>query len=610
MGRWFLSTLFAARYNSVRFADSPATQSAAAMVTRLIVEQVKTGYCEVKGDCDYSLVGAIIRGAEDCARLQSQQKDDGDKADVSSSLQRNISSLISAAVDSLDLNPVLGLLAGISGFYKPARLKEGPSNSCAVALVAAARVGDVGALKFLINERGADVNGMTMFFGMPLHAAASGGQISAMETLLEKGAELERKDLQKKRTALHYAAMGGHEAAVALLLQVGADPDAKDKNYKTPLCLAVSQGHVAVTKLLLGQGLSGVDDEDFPGALTLAIQRNHVDVVKQLVRRPELNINESDYNWSMTPLEMAADYGRASIVELLLQRLDIDVDGANPLTAACERGHLETVKILLASPKVNRNLRYGSGFTPLITAACEGSVEVVRALLACDDIDVNARTTEWPGWDGWSALSKAATYGHDDVVRLLLEDPRVQVDTREGGGYTPLSMAADCLTGGHIAEMLLARGADANSQNESGNTPLARAVKARNPEVAAVLLNHPGIQVNLPDSGGETPWTKAAKRGDAEVVTLLMDHPEIQIHIRDDNGMSALMHAAAEWNDEVVGVLLERKEGQEPTPRHIRRAIHCARSKTPKYTSEDYREKTVQRLLGSLPPGSKIPESR
>jgi ankyrin repeat protein len=459
MGRWFLSTLFSSRYKWVRLVDKPTTPSTVSMVTRLLVEQVRTSCCRVRGD-DNALVGAIIRGAEDCARMRQGS---GQQAIVPSLLQRHISTLISATMASFPIDRVLALLTGISELGSRSPLRETPNNSCQVALVAAATVGDVQELKFLIEERGADVNGMTMFFGMPLHAAASGGHISAMEFLLENGADPHTKDLQEQRSALDYAAMSGHTAAAALLLSVGADPDA----LNSALFHAVSQGHAGVTALLLARESVDVNVHDYSSnALTFAIKRNHVDVVKQLIQKPGLEVNGVDDNYGAAPLAMAAEYGRASVLELLLSRPDIEVNQAAghmppPMAVACEAGQLNVVKILLASGKADINIRSGSGFTPLISAASAGYADVVKVLLACDNIDVNARTTEWPGWDGWSALSKAVENGDEEVVHLLLEDPRVQVDSREGGGHTPLSMTANGHDGGQITEMLLARGVDA-----------------------------------------------------------------------------------------------------------------------------------------------------
>jgi hypothetical protein len=90
------------------------------MVTRLLSEQVR---CRVRGDDD-SLVGAIIRGAEDCARTRQQQQEGAQDVHVTSPLQTHISSLISAAMVSLPIDKVLALLTGMSDLARGGPLRE------------------------------------------------------------------------------------------------------------------------------------------------------------------------------------------------------------------------------------------------------------------------------------------------------------------------------------------------------------------------------------------------------------------------------------------------------------------------------------------------------
>lgn len=98
----------------------------------------------------------------------------------------------------------------------------------------------------------------------------------------------------------------------------------------------------------------------------------------------------------------------------------------------------------------------------------------MKLLLACKKEDVNLRTTETPGGDGWSALSKAVAYVFGDIVEMLLDHPRIQIHNREAFGTTPLMTAAK---GDHeeVVRILLARGANVNSRDDDGNTPLLHA---------------------------------------------------------------------------------------------------------------------------------------
>jgi ankyrin repeat protein len=77
------------------------------------------------------------------------------------------------------------------------------------------------------------------------------GHEAVVELLLEKGADMESRDMNYGQTPLWCAAKEGHEAVVKLLLEKGADVESKDRVGRTPLSGAARGGHKAVVKLLL-----------------------------------------------------------------------------------------------------------------------------------------------------------------------------------------------------------------------------------------------------------------------------------------------------------------------------------------------------------------------
>jgi hypothetical protein len=79
--------------------------------------------------------------------------------------------------------------------------------------------------------------------------AASKGDQSSVESLLNSGADINAVDSQKK-TSLSLAAANGHKMVVLILLKRGADASIKDNRGDTALDLALQNGHESVASVL------------------------------------------------------------------------------------------------------------------------------------------------------------------------------------------------------------------------------------------------------------------------------------------------------------------------------------------------------------------------
>ena len=202
-----------------------------------------------------------------------------------------------------------------------------------------------------------------------------------------------------------------------------------------------------------------------------------------------------------------------------------------------------------------------------------GDIGLVRALLS-KDADLAFQRAD----NGLSAAMLARYNGHDEIVRLLLEQGVVtdifeaaalgqisrvnqllqqdpgQVNAFAPDGFTPLGLAAFF---GNINTLkaLLEQGAEVNlrSQNELNAMPLHSAVASRQTAVARILLEH-GADVNARYLGGYTPLHAAAENGQVELVQLLLDYganPEVT----KDDGMTPLKLAELQGFTEVIDLL-------------------------------------------------------
>ena len=67
----------------------------------------------------------------------------------------------------------------------------------------------------------------------PLHTACLNGRLPIVQYLIEKGADIEAKN-QEKKTPLHYASWNGQTNVVKYLLSKGANKNAKNTSGTTP----------------------------------------------------------------------------------------------------------------------------------------------------------------------------------------------------------------------------------------------------------------------------------------------------------------------------------------------------------------------------------------
>jgi ankyrin repeat protein len=86
---------------------------------------------------------------------------------------------------------------------------------------------------------------------------------------------------------------------------------------------------------------------------------------------------------------------------------------------------------------------------------------------------------------GWTPLIKAAMFGYNDIVKILL-DRGADVNAKTGLGCTALIEAAKI---GHVrtVRILLDNNADMNLTDKDGNTAMREAVMGENLEVIALL---------------------------------------------------------------------------------------------------------------------------
>ncbi|KAH6907906.1 ankyrin repeat-containing domain protein, partial [Coprinopsis sp. MPI-PUGE-AT-0042] len=136
-----------------------------------------------------------------------------------------------------------------------------------------------------------------------------------------------------------------------------------------------------------------------------------------------------------TPLILATWRNSLSTMRDLLSLPGIlvnaaDKDGDIPLVYTAGWRKQASLSLLLAHPKININATDSYGRTALTMASSE---EAATLLLAHRKIKPNLVDS-----DGDTALMRASCFGRLEVVRVLLDDPRVQYSLRSKDGRTAL----------------------------------------------------------------------------------------------------------------------------------------------------------------------------
>ena len=229
-----------------------------------------------------------------------------------------------------------------------------------------------------------------------------------------------------------------------------------------------------------------------------------------------------------TPLMLAAVYGNADSVRLLIER-GADVNATNMFGATAlmrSAGDYEKLR-LLVNAGANVNARSVFGNTPLLLASRPANSDRAIELLLKGGANIHA-TNNW----GATPLMAAVASGNEKSVSLLLKNsgnanahPQfAQEGFIFGGGRSPLMWAA-FRGDAKIIKALLDAGADVNSEGMLG-TPLSQAAWADRTEAARLLVEHGANANQASHAEGYTPlhWAASTEDRDATLVKFLLSH--------------------------------------------------------------------------------------
>ena len=216
---------------------------------------------------------------------------------------------------------------------------------------------------------------------------------------------------------LHLLAIEGHLDAIKLCFAHKATL-MSDYYGRSPLHYATRNGHTNICVYLISIGAE-IDqvDQDGNTPLISAIISGHLDTVTSLI---ELGATFEPLPSSQIPVTMACQYGKLDILQNLLSRgvkLVANMDGLYPLQLACREGKTDITKCLISHGADFEIQDSFKGWTSVFFAASEGHLDCVKVLLEAGcKVDIVDDS-------GWLAWTYALYRGHLKVAELL--EPKV-----------------------------------------------------------------------------------------------------------------------------------------------------------------------------------------
>lgn len=212
-------------------------------------------------------------------------------------------------------------------------------------------------------------------------------------------------------------------------------------------------------------------------------------------------------------------------------------------------GSGEVADLVLSSPGANPMAEDRQGWTPLTLAASYGHANLVKKL-----VDHGANFSSLTR-SGWSPVNAACCHGSFGVAKLLLDGYGASMECDSESGWSALRAAS---TYGHtnILTYLLGRGADISVRTGAGWTCLHSAADGGHTGAVEVLLDH-GLDASATAELGWTPLTLAAEKGHHDTVELLLERG-VDIEQACTNLWTSLCMAANRGDLFMIKLLLDR----------------------------------------------------
>ena len=384
------------------------------------------------------------------------------------------------------------------------------------------------SIKFLLTQKGNDVNKLTHDGRTYIFWSASAGNTELMEYLLNKGAKTDLID-DHGSSPLNFAAGSGQAniKVYDLLLNKGTDLK-KDLNENGANALLLSAGA----------------DKDF-ALLNYFISKG-------------LDFNSTDENGN-TIFNYVARTGKIDVLKKLLEKGVKYNDNAFILASLGARGGANTIEVYQYLESLNLNPAFvgNNGETVLHgISRRDKQLEIIKYFIS-KGVDVNIADNE-----GNTALMNAAASNPDLASIELLAGLVKDINQKNKSGASALALAVRS-NSPEVVGALIAKGADINAVDSNGDNLAYYLIQSYSDQnstafdVKLKMLQEKGLNMAAPQQNGNTLYHLAVAKNDLDLLRKIQGL-NIDKNVKNKEGYTALHKAAMSAKDAgVIKYLLE-----------------------------------------------------